>query len=470
MPHDNISTLLRVTYNKNERVLGEIAQAIDQEEGDLTSVSIIEEDNGKTVRDLTIHTDDEDHRDELLNKIKKLECVEVESVTDKTFDLHQGGKLEIRPKHTICDHEDLSRVYTPDVARVSKAIDKDPSRVYELTTKHNSIAIVTDSSALLGMGDVRPEAGLPVMEGKAVLFKQLAGIDAYPVCIEKDDSDGIIRTVKSLSPTFGGINLEDIASPQCFEIEKRLEEELNIPVFHDDQHGTAVVIMAGLFNALKLVGKELKDCKVIVTGIGAAGIACTKMLLHAGVDNLIGVDKDGALVKGKDYDNEMWQWYAKHTNQNEESGELSDVIEGADVFIGVSAPNILKVEDVKKMADEPIVFAMANPTPEIPPEDAEPYAKIIATGRSDYPNQINNVLCFPGLFRGILDARVKKVTMKMKMAAAKALASVIKEDELNKNYIIPDVFDDRIVPKIREAIINSAKKSEDDNQDGEDGQ
>ncbi|HET7658197.1 MAG TPA: malic enzyme-like NAD(P)-binding protein, partial [Bacillales bacterium] len=364
MPHDNISTVIRVSYEITEKVFGDIAKAIDHAQGDLTSVSVIKEKDGKTVRDLTIKTDDEDHRDDLLNQIKELEAVQIETVTDKTFDLHKGGKIEVHSKLTVNDHEDLSRIYTPDVARVSQAINEDPSRADELTIKPNTVAIVTDASALLGLGDVSPEAALPVMEGKAMLFKQMAGVDAFPICLDTHDTEEIIGNIRALAPTFGGINLEDIAGPQCFEIEQRLEEELNIPVFHDDQHGTAVVIMAGLFNALKLAGKNLEDCKVVVSGIGAAGIACSKMLLHAGVGNLIGVDKDGALVKGEDYDNERWQWYAEHTNPNKESGKLSDVIEGADVFIGVSAPNIMDAEDVKKMAEDPIVFAMANPTPE----------------------------------------------------------------------------------------------------------
>lgn len=456
MPHDNISTIIRVEYEKSRKVLGKLADIIEGAEGDLTFVEVVDETDEKTVRELTIKTETEEHRDELVEKIKDVENIDVTAVVDLTFAIHKNGKIEICPKMKVENHEQLSRVYTPDVARVSEAIEKDPSRAMNLTIKHNTVAIVTDASALLGLGNVKPEAALPVMEGKSMLFKQMAGIDAFPICLDTHDTESIIETVKSIAPTFGGINLEDIAGPQCFEIEKRLEDELDIPVFHDDQHGTAVVIMAGLFNALKLVDKKLEDCKVVVTGIGAAGIACSKMLLHAGVDNLVGVDKNGALVEGDKYENDQWQWFAEHTNPNKETGALSDVIEGADIFIGVSAPNILNAEDVKKMADDPIVFALANPTPEIPPEEARPLVKVLATGRSDYPNQINNVLCFPGLFRGLLDARVTEVTMDMKMAAAKAIASVVSEDELCEDFIIPDVFDERVVPQIKESIMKSA--------------
>ncbi|HEX7064555.1 MAG TPA: NAD-dependent malic enzyme [Bacillales bacterium] len=459
MAHDNISTVIQLKYGKSRKLFGNVAQIIDEAEGDLTSVEVIKETHEYTTREIIVKTDDEDHRDEIVHKIKEIDDLELLDAKDETFDLHIDGKIEVQSRLNVENHETLSRVYTPDVARVSKAIDNDPSEAMKYTIKHNTVAIVTDSSALLGLGEVEPKAGLPVMEGKAMLFKQMADIDAFPICLDVHDTEEIIQAVKAIAPSFGGINLEDIAGPQCFEVEQRLEEELDIPVFHDDQHGTAVVLMAGLLNALKVADKKLEDCKVVVTGIGAAGIACSKMLMHAGVGNLIGVDKDGALVEGKDYDNDRWNWYAEHTNPNKEEGELSDVIEDADVFIGVSAPNILKEEDVKTMADNPIVFAMANPTPEIPPEDAAPHVKVMATGRSDYPNQINNVLCFPGLFRGILDANATEVPMEMKMAAAEAIASVAEEDGIHEEYIIPDVFNDKVVPQIRDAIIEAASGS-----------
>lgn len=300
---------------------------------------------------------------------------------------------------------------------------------------------------------------MPVMEGKAMLFKQMAGVDAFPICLDTQDTEEIIRTVKAIAPAFGGINLEDISSPRCFEIEERLINELDIPVFHDDQHGTAVVILAGLLNAVKLVGKQLESCKVVITGIGAAGIACTKMLLAAGVTNVIGVDRQGAIVRGESYTNSMWDWYANNTNPFELKGPLSDVIADADIFIGLSGPGVLKVDDVKKMATDPIVFAMANPTPEITPEEAEPYVRVMATGRSDYPNQINNVLCFPGIFRGVLDCRASRITQEMKLAAAKAIASVVNEDELSEYYIIPSVFNHAVVEKVREAVMEAAFES-----------
>jgi malate dehydrogenase (oxaloacetate-decarboxylating) len=300
---------------------------------------------------------------------------------------------------------------------------------------------------------------MPVMEGKAMLFKQMAGVDAFPICLDTQDTEEIIRIVKAIAPGFGGINLEDISSPRCFEIEERLIAELNIPVFHDDQHGTAVVILAGLMNAAKVVGKKLEDCKVVVTGIGAAGIACTKMLLTAGVTNIIGVDREGAIARGIAYTNSTWEWYAQNTNPLGLRGNLSEVIQGADIFIGLSGPGVLKVADIQRMAVDPIVFAMANPTPEIAPEEAEPYVRVMATGRSDYPNQINNVLCFPGIFRGVLDCRASKITQEMKLAAAKAIASVVSDDELNEYYIIPSVFNQDVVEKVSEAVMEAAYES-----------
>ncbi|HET7616796.1 MAG TPA: malic enzyme-like NAD(P)-binding protein, partial [Bacillales bacterium] len=358
MSHDNISTIIRISFEQEKVSFGKITKTIDDYSGDHVGVTVIEQTKNGSTRDLTVKTEDEDHRDQIISRLRN-QSVNVIDITDKTFQIHKDGKIEVRSKYDVENHEDLSQVYTPDVARVSKAIDSDPSEASNYTIKQNTIAIVTDGSALLGIGNVKPEAALPVMEGKAMLFKQMAGVNAYPICLETQDTEEIITTVKNIAPSFGGINMEDIAGPKCFEIEQRLEEELDIPVFHDDQHGTAVVLMAGFLNALKLVNKELEDCKVVLTGIGAAGLACSKMLLHAGVENLIGVDTEGALVEGEHYENDRWQWMAEHTNPNREGGELSDVIKDADVFIGVSAPNILGENDVKKMTDDAIVFAMA---------------------------------------------------------------------------------------------------------------
>jgi len=447
--------ILRLEIDKTAASFGHIATAINDAGGDIVAIDVSMSTPKLTVRDITINVTDQQQSKEIVSKLGQLPGVKIINVSDQTFLMHLGGKIETTPKIPIKNRDDLSKVYTPGVARVCMAIHEDPYKAYSLTIKRNTVAVVTDGSAVLGLGNIGPKAALPVMEGKAMLFKQLAGVDAFPVCLDTQDTEEIIRTVKALAPTFGGINLEDISAPRCFEIERRLDEELDIPVFHDDQHGTAVVILAGLFNAVKLTNKRLEDCKVVVCGIGAAGLACTKMLLSAGVKNVIGVDREGAIVRGKSY-HEAWAWYAENTNPNNESGTLSDVIEGADIFIGVSGPNVLTVRDVQKMAKDPIVFAMANPTPEIAPEEAEPYVRIMATGRSDYPNQINNVLCFPGMFRGVLDCRASRITEGMKLAAAKAIASVVEDHELNEHYIIPTVFNPNVVPKVREAVVAAA--------------
>ncbi|MGZ9586004.1 NAD(P)-dependent malic enzyme [Paenibacillus marinisediminis] len=375
------------------------------------------------------------------------------------MNLHKGGKLETTLKNPIRNKEDLSKVYTPGVAKVCQAIAQDDNQAYELTTKKNTVAVVSDGTAVLGLGDIGPKAAMPVMEGKAALFKQFADVDAVPICLDTKDTEEIITIVKALAPTFGGINLEDISSPRCFEIEKRLREELDIPVFHDDQHGTAIVVLAGLLNALKVCGKDIKEVKIVVNGCGAAGISISKMLLHAGAVNLIGVDREGAISRSIQYDRQHWSDFAQITNPNLETGKLSEVIKGADVFVGVSAPNILTVEDLQNMAKDPIVFAMANPTPEIDPILAAPYVKVMATGRSDFPNQINNVLCFPGIFRGALDCEATDITEEMKLAAAEAISSVIDPADLNENYIIPDAFDNRVVERIRQAVAEAAQKS-----------
>ncbi|MBD2862276.1 NADP-dependent malic enzyme [Paenibacillus sp. IB182363] len=370
--------------------------------------------------------------------------------------MHLGGKITTQPTVPIKNRDDLSRVYTPGVARVCSAIHESPGKAFSLTIKRNTVAVITDGTAVLGLGDIGPYAAAPVMEGKAMLFKQFAGVDAFPICLDTTDTEEIIRTIKAVSPIFGGINLEDISSPRCFEIERRLVEELDIPVFHDDQHGTAVVVTAAILNALKVTGKRIGDVRVVVNGIGAAGVSICKMLLEAGVRRLVPVDKEGAIVRGGSYDHPMWQWLAEQPQVGDTGGSLRDLIGGADVFIGVSRGGVLSGEDVQRMAGDPIVFAMANPVPEIAPEQALPHAAVYATGRSDYPNQINNVLVFPGLFRGALDCRARRINEPMKLAAAQAIASVVTESELHAQYIIPSIFNEDVVAKVRRGVIEAA--------------
>ncbi|HZG59801.1 MAG TPA: NAD-dependent malic enzyme [Anoxybacillus sp.] len=450
---------IRLQFQKDLVSFGDIATAIGKAGGDIVGIDVISSSKTHTVRDITVSAFDTKHSDLITDMLKKINGVKVIHVSDRTFLMHIGGKIEMKSKIPIKNRDDLSRVYTPGVARVCTAIAEDPTKAYSLTIKRNTVAVVSDGTAVLGLGDIGPHAAMPVMEGKAMLFKQLAGVDAFPICLDTKDTEEIIQIVKAIAPAFGGINLEDISAPRCFEIEERLKKELDIPVFHDDQHGTAVVLLAGLLNALKIVGKKLEDIKVVLTGIGAAGIACTKILLAAGVRNIIGVDRHGAIHRGVNYENPYWMEYAQITNPDNLSGTLSDVIKGADVFIGVSAPGILTVEDIKKMAKDPIVFAMANPVPEIDPELAEPYVRVMATGRSDYPNQINNVLCFPGIFRGALDCRAKEINEEMKLAAAQAIASVVTDEELSETYIIPSVFNNKVAERVREAVIKAAYRT-----------
>lgn len=451
-----MNMILRLEIEKKVVSFGEIATVVSESGGDIVAIDVIKEGKNVTIRDISINVINEDNREKITQTIELLHGVRIKHVSDRTFLVHKGGKIQVTSKEKIDNREEMSRVYTPEVARVCQAIEKEPALAHELTIKKNLVAVVSDATAVLGLGKIIPEAALPVMEGKAMLFKQFANIDSFPICVNPQSPEQTIQMVKALSPTFGGINLEDIASPQCFEIEARLKEELDIPVFHDDQHGTAVVALAGLLNALSLVGKDIKECKIVVCGIGAAGISITDMLLNAGAANVIGVDVNGALARNKSYENDRWNTFANKTNPNQEIGPLSEIIKEADIFVGVSAPGILSKEDIKNMASDPIVFALANPTPEITPEEAKPYARIIATGRSDFPNQVNNVLCFPGIFRGALDCQAAAINQEMKLAAAKAIASIISEDELNEDYIIPSVFNKNIVPAIRKAVIKAA--------------
>jgi len=450
------SMIIRVKLHNPSGTFADLADAICKKGGDIIAVDVINASKDATIRDITVNTHGAEESVQIEKAIRALPGITVINVSDPTFLAHLGGKIETQPKSPIKTREDLSKVYTPGVAKICKAIHEDPAKAYSLTIKRNSVAVITDGTAVLGLGDIGPEAAIPVMEGKVMLFKQLAGVDAFPICLDSKDPEEIIRTVKLIAPVFGGINLEDISSPRCFEIEQRLKEELDIPVFHDDQHGTAVVMLAGLINALKIVDKQLADVRIVVNGIGAAGASIVKMLIAAGANNIFAVDREGVLTRTKTYDNPMWQWIAERTNPGGIEGRLSDVIAGADVFIGVSRKGLLKLEDVKRMADNAIVFAMANPDPEIDPEIAEPHVRVLATGRSDYPNQINNVLCFPGIFRGALDCRTTIINEEMKLAAAKAIASVVSDDELNEQYIIPSIFNDKVVPAVRKAVIQAA--------------
>ncbi len=459
-PSEGYAITLRLRLSNKPGVLGQVTLAIGEAGGNIGAIDIVEVANHQLVRDITIAAGNDTTANRIIEAVKALPDVTFINVSDRTFLLHLGGKIEIRSKIPIQTRADLSRAYTPGVARVCTAIAEDPSKVFNLTIKRNTVAVVTDGTAVLGLGDIGPSAALPVMEGKAMLFKEFAGIDAFPICLDTKDTEEIIRTVKAIAPVFGGINLEDISAPRCFEIEERLKKELDIPVFHDDQHGTAVVVLAALINALKVVGKKMSDIKVVLSGTGAAGTACTKILLNAGVKNIIGCDIHGAVYRGRtEHMNKALDWYAENTNPENLQGSLDDLMDGADVFIGVSAPNALSVEAVKKMADNSIVFALANPMPEIMPEDAALYAKVVATGRSDYPNQINNVMCFPGIFRGALDCRATDINEEMKLAAAYAIASTINDAELQPDYIIPSIFNRRVTALVAAAVEDAARRT-----------
>ncbi|UUZ90931.1 NAD-dependent malic enzyme [Paenibacillus sp. P25] len=453
MAHTSI--ILRVELDHEQVTFGDVAAVISQAGGDITSIDVIRPGKDSSVRDITVDVT-EAAESQVVEALKRRDGIKLINVSDRTFLVHLGGKIGVQPNMPIKNRDDLSRVYTPGVARVCTAIHENPRKAYSLTIKRNTVAVISDGTAVLGLGDIGPHAAAPVMEGKAMLFKQLAGVDAFPICLDTKDTEEIIRTIKAISPIFGGINLEDISSPRCFEIETRLSEELDIPVFHDDQHGTAVVVVAGLLNALKVVGKRLETVRIVVNGIGAAGVSICKMLLAAGVTRLVPVDRDGAIVRGGTYEHPMWQWLAEQPQVEDQAGTLKEVIEGADVFIGVSRGGLLNAQDVQKMAPDSIVFAMANPQPEINPEEAPPYVRVLGTGRSDYPNQINNVLCFPGIFRGALDCRARRINEPMKLAAARAIASVVTEKELNEQYIIPSIFNEQVVAKVRHGVIEAA--------------
>ena len=452
-PHNpSNSVIVRLRLFNEVGVLNRVTQKISDLGGNIGAIDIVRPEPDALIRDITIFTHNPEHGEKLVEGLREIEDVEFINFSDRTFLAHLQGKIEINNRLPLSTRDDLSIAYTPGVARVCTEIHKNPENAYKLTIKGNTVAVVTDGTAVLGLGDIGPKAAMPVMEGKAMLFKQFADIDAWPICLDTTDTEEIISIVKALAPGFGGINLEDISAPRCFEIEERLRNELDIPVFHDDQHGTAVVTTAALINALKLVRKKPKDIKVVVSGAGAAGTACSKMIMHLGVKNLIGCDSKGAIHNQRTDINQSKRWFADNANPDQEQGSLKEVLKGADVFVGVSAPNILDAGDIRNMERDAIVFAMANPDPEILPENARPVAAVVATGRSDYPNQINNVLCFPGIFRGALDCRAKTITEEMKLAASHAIAETLDEQHLNPDYIIPTVFDKSVTPKIAAAI------------------
>ena len=452
-PHNpSNSVIVRLRLFNEVGVLNRVTQKISDLGGNIGAIDIVRPEPDALIRDITIFTHNPEHGEKLVEGLREIEDVEFINFSDRTFLAHLQGKIEINNRLPLSTRDDLSIAYTPGVARVCTEIHKNPENAYKLTIKGNTVAVVTDGTAVLGLGDIGPKAAMPVMEGKAMLFKQFADIDAWPICLDTTNTEEIISIVKALAPGFGGINLEDISAPRCFEIEERLRNELDIPVFHDDQHGTAVVTTAALINALKLVRKKPKDIKVVVSGAGAAGTACSKMIMHLGVKNLIGCDSKGAIHNQRTDINQSKRWFADNANPDQEQGSLKEVLKGADVFVGVSAPNILDAGDIRNMEKDAIVFAMANPDPEILPENARPVAAVVATGRSDYPNQINNVLCFPGIFRGALDCRAKTITEEMKLAASHAIAETLDEQHLNPDYIIPTVFDKSVTPKIAAAI------------------
>jgi malate dehydrogenase (oxaloacetate-decarboxylating) len=462
-PSAQYSLTIRIEIAHRPGMLGQVASAIGKAGGIIGAVDLIEVTEDKLLRDITVDAADQDQWDAITAAIDAVDGVRVVDTTDRTFLLHVGGKIEQHNKHPLKTRDDLSMAYTPGVARVCMAIAEDRDRAFQYTIKRNTVAVVSDGTAVLGLGDIGPEAAMPVMEGKAMLFKEFAGVDAFPICLDTKDTDEIVETVQRIAPGFGGINLEDISAPRCFEIEDRLKELLDIPVFHDDQHGTAVVVLAALINACKLTGRELASLRVLVTGLGAAGVAVTKILMEAGVPDIVGADSKGLVsTQRADYVdgsmNAVKRWYAEATNPDGLTGAPVNALDGADLFIGLSGARIFPAEELRRMNDDAMVFAMANPTPEVSPEEAAQYARIVATGRSDYPNQINNVLCFPGIFRGALDVRAHAITEEMKTAAAAAIARIIPESELREDYIVPSVFNRDVSPAVAAAVAEQAKE------------
>ena len=457
-PSASYSFTIRVVLPSAPGSFAQIAAAIGAAGGDLGAIDLVRAGSEGTVRDVTVNAGDSDHGKQIVDAVRALPGVDVQSVSDRTFLLHLGGKLEVVPRIPLKTRDDLSMAYTPGVARVCQAIAADRDAAWNLTIKRNTVAVVSDGTAVLGLGDIGPEAAMPVMEGKAALFKEFAGVDAFPLCLATTDVDEIVAICKAVAPTFGGINLEDISAPRCFEIEERLRNELDIPVFHDDQHGTAIVTLAALVNALKVVGKRLEDVKIVLTGVGAAGIAVADILLHAGAKNVIGADRAGAVYRGRLDLTGSKAAFAERSNPAGERGTADELLAGADVYIGLSAPGAVSAAAVGTMAGNAIVFAMANPTPEVSPEEIAEHVAVVGTGRSDYPNQINNVLAFPGVFRGALDVRARAITEGMKVAASHALATVIPDDELGAEYVIPGVFNRDVATRVAAAVAEAAER------------
>ncbi|OGK11964.1 MAG: malate dehydrogenase [Candidatus Riflebacteria bacterium RBG_13_59_9] len=449
-----------MSYHSQSGMIAKISAKIAKADGSIGSIDLIEISNDKTVRDLTIDCTSEEHARKVIKALQDLPDVQLISVYDDTFRMHVGGKLEVVSRVPLKTRADLSMAYTPGVGRVCTAIHDDYKKSFQLTIRRGCIAIVSDGSAVLGLGNIGAAAAMPVMEGKAILFKEFGNVDAFPLCIDTQDPEEVISFCKWVAPTFGGINLEDISSPRCFYIEEQLKKALDIPVFHDDQHGTAVVVVAGLINALKITGWKQKDMKAAVCGAGAASIAVTKFLMHFGVRNIVMCDRQGAIHRGREFpDNPAKQWAAENTNPQQQTGSIHDVVADAHMFLGLSGPGVLDENDLKKMHPRPIIFAMSNPVPEIMPEIAAPYASVMVTGRSDYPNQVNNALAFPGIFRGALDARASDINEEMKHAAAEAIAGVVKEEELSPDYIIPSVFNKKVARNVGRAVAQAAHKT-----------
>jgi malate dehydrogenase (oxaloacetate-decarboxylating) len=454
----SFSLTLRVRLENRPGTFAELTRAIADAGGLLDAIDLVRVEEEVKVRDVTVLATDAAHADAITAACAELDGVEVEQVSDRTFLLHLGGKIHMNSNAPVKTRDDLSMAYTPGVARVCEAIAADPESAWNLTIKRNSVAVVTDGTAVLGLGDIGPAAAMPVMEGKALLFKEFGGVDAWPICLDTKDTDEIVAAVTAIAPGFGGINLEDISAPRCFEIERRLREALDIPVFHDDQHGTAVVVLAAFLSALRVVGKRIEDVRVVISGVGAAGVAVTEILEAAGVRNIVGCDSEGAVYRGRPGLSEVKARYADHTNPENLTGSADAVLSGADVYIGVSKPGAVTVEGIGRMAGDAIVFAMANPVPEIFPEEIVGLAAVVATGRSDYPNQINNVLAFPGIFRGALDVRASEITSGMEVAAGHAIAAAIQDNELAADYIVPSVFNRSVATSVADAVAAAAER------------